>query len=440
MTDTAPTIPALEQIRNRFSKVKLKAVKKILIASSIQPHSIVASSILCRAILREKMLFHVKFFDSIVTIEDLDRHLKPDPSILLLAVGLDIVGTSSSHPTQFLEMGVRFHPTLDTLDLTPLSHPVAAEALAFVEEKMEVFPEEIGLAGVSTLLEESKSAAAKTILDTCMKQGLIALRKGFRIPGFNFLAMDEVFANNVHPYLDSLSGAPESCQRIFDDADISFSKWSTPLSALTSNEARQLNAVLLLSLSGAAIPHVLGSDHEILYEKASSPLRHLSGISSLSRIIWSKHEMGLLLGVLIGDRARLLTSLIDTYRSYCRETILSVTKLKAQLHERQDTTSFSDNHILIRTSDVAEDVAPDVGRILLESTIAKDARFLLIASEQSLSVVWKKSISLLSVSAALLKRKIPLISTSAQSVRIPDASDNMCKKVIEVMNESTKDV
>ncbi|MFW9918197.1 MAG: hypothetical protein ACFFED_01240 [Candidatus Thorarchaeota archaeon] len=439
MTDTAPTIPLLEEPRKRFSKIKLKDVRKIQIFSSSHPHAIAASSILCRAILRANVLFHVKFIDNIVPVDYLEAHMGTTSSTLVLAIGLDIIGATSSHQKHLLGIGSRFHAKIEDLTESSSDIPVAAEAIEFAKETMGVLPEDLGLAAISMLLESPTNEITKAIIAASLKEGIIASRKGFKIPGFNFFLMDEVFSNNIHPYLDSLSGAPESCQRIFEDAEISYSRWSTPLNKLNPKETRQLNAVLLLSLSKAAVPYVLGSDYEFQYEKESSPLRHFSSISSMSQVIWSRHEMGLLLGVLIGDRARLLDSFVKTYRKYCQEAISIVAEVNALLDD-SETTKFADTHILMRTSTLPDTTFPDVGRITLESNAAKDVKFLLLVSEKSLYVIWKKQLSLLAVSAELFKKKIQFISTSKQSVRISDTSDATCSKIVDIMKVLTKDV
>ena len=436
MTDKALAILP-EALRNRFSKIKLKDSRKVIIASSVTPYSVVASSILCRTFLNTNTLFHVMFFDNMVSIDQLNQHIKTNPDALIITIGLDIIGTLSSKHKQVLSVGSRFHSTLKDVHIAPLDFPVAAESLALAAETGTVQHDEIALATVGSLLESPKHKMTEAMVDVCIKEGILLSRKGFRIPGFNFLSMDEVFSGNIHPYLDSLSGAPEACHRIYEEADISFSKWSTPLSQLSPDEARQLNAVLLLSLSSSAIPHVLGSDYEIPHEKESSPFRHISSISSISRVIWSTHEMGLLLGVLIGDRARLMNTILETYRKYCEETITSVAEVNILLNEREGKATFHDTYISIDTSHLPDTTLADVGRITLQSAIAKEAKFLIMVSKESATVTWKESISLLSVLVELLNQNIPFTSTSPQSVRIDDTSDETLEKTKDVLKSLT---
>ena len=147
--------------------------------------------------------------------------------------------------------------------------------------------------------------------------------------------------------------------------------------------------------------------------------------------------MGLLLGVLIGDRARLLNTILETYRKYCEETITSVAEVNILLNEREGKATFHDTYISIDTSHLPDTTLADVGRITLQSAIAKEAKFLIMVSKESATVTWKESISLLSVLVELLKQNIPFTSTSPQSVRIDDTSDETLEKTKDVLKSLT---
>jgi len=439
MTEKAPKIPVSGELRSKFSKIQIKEIKKFFIASSPHPHSIVAASTLCRSILRSNMVFHVKFFDDIISLDQLNQYAKTMQDTLVIPVGLDVIGATSGSEKRILGIGSRFHSKLKGVHEHPTESPIGAEVLAFMAETLDVQSEELLLAAISALLEGKKDSITNAIVDAVAKEGILISRKGFRIPGYNFLPMNEVFSSNIHPYLDTLSGSPESCQKIFHDADITYSKWTTPLSELTSSEARQLNAILLLSLTSTEIPEVLGTDYECRNEKKSSPLRYFSSISSLSRIAWSKHAMGLLLGVFIGDRARLLGNLTEMYRTYCNETISSVAKLNILLNESDTTAKFHESYIQVDGSNIHEDILPDVGRITLASPIAEDAKFIVIDSDSSIAITWRKPTPLISVSVALYQKKIPYISTSQQSVKITKRSEGDREKIIGIIKPILKD-
>ncbi len=432
MTDSILPDSLRNQLKSRFVDIDLKSFKKVVIISSYLPHSVTATSILCRAALRAKFLFHVTFCNPIIPVAQAEKYYYDGTETLILSVGVNVIG-KPSNPDCFLPIGGTFYPKTTSIKKEPVSSPAAVEACAFGLATMDIEAAEVALAAIGSLLQDASGNEASKIIQTSVEEGLLAPRKGFKIPGFNFLTLDEVFTNNIYPYLDSLSGNPEACQKIFDDAGIRFSKWRSPLSELASDEARQLNGVLLPSLHPSVVEHILGNDYEFLLEPRTSPLRYLSSISSLARMAWSRQITGVLLSVLIGDRARSLSDMISEYRRHCKETISDVAKLNILLDENDGSVDISSTYVIVDTRALSEHTLADVGRIALDSNITKECMFVIMVSEGSTTLVWKKPLTLFSVSAALFNRAIEHSSVSARAVRIPDTSADTHETIIEAL-------
>lgn len=436
MTDKTPNIPSLKAQRTRYASLDLKDVKRILVACSVYPSSLVSASILIRGALYSNLLFHVKCFEPLVQAERLVAYLGKDPSTLLFVIGLEVVGEGIENQDRVVLMGSHTYPDVISTPEVKTGFPTAADAYTFSKEKLTVSSQDFALAAVGTLLEDMPNDATSDIIGLAVKQMTLESRKGFRIPGFNFLTLDEVFAYNIHPFLNSLSGYPDTCQSLLKEAEIPLDKWNRPLSELTKAEATRLTASLVPLLSDSSIPFVLGSDYEVLSEKPTSPLRRISGIASLSEVAWSTRQMGLLLGVFAGDRARQLNTLVDSYHQHTRETINGIAELSITLSEPDSGAIDTEQYISVSIHDTPESVFPEIGRIALESNLAKDKKFLVLSAEESITVVWTKSLSLSSLLPAIVERNIPFLTTSIQSLRIPSKSEEVYSKAIEALKQA----
>lgn len=433
MTDKTPNIPSLKAQRTRYAKLDLKDVKRILVACSMYPSSLVSASILVRGALYSNLIFHVMFFEPIIQAERLVAYLGKDTSTLLFVIGLEVVGEDIESQDRVVLIGSHTYPDVMSISEAKTSPPMAADAYTFSKERFSVSSQDFALAAVGTLLEDVPQDVTSDIIGLAVKQMALESRKGFKIPGFNFLSLDEVFAYNIHPFLNALSGYPDICQSLLKEAEIPLDKWSRPLSELTKAEARRLTSSLIPLLSASSIPSVLGSDYAVLSERLTSPLRQVSGIASLSKVAWSRRQMGLLLGVFVGDRARQLNTLVDSYHQHTRETIAGIAELSIALSEPDSGAIDTEQYISVSIHESPESVFPEIGRITLESDLAKNKKFLVLSSEKSITVVWTSSLALNSLLPAFVEKNIPFLTTSVQSVRIPSKSEEIYKKAIEAV-------
>lgn len=436
MSDKAPVISSLKSVSDRFSKINTKNFKRITIISSLIPYSIIATSILCRAALKTNTLFHAKFVDPLISAESIAANLTVKPSNLLVTVGLDTYGDISDKADHILSIGGSSNLDLSSVEYNQPTTPLAAVAYAFAREKMKVDNGDFALAIMGSILEDENNEVTKQIIELGTKKGLVLSRRGMKIPGTNFLPLETVFQNNIHPYLDGLSGVPKRCQKLFIDADLPLSKRINPLDQLTTEESKHLTTMLIPYLSAEAIPNVLGSDYEFPMENDTSPMRYLSSIISLGKIIWSHRLTGLFLGILIGDRARQLTSLIERYTEHCEDTIKAVHRLNVILNETESQIQFSEDYISVSNLDTEDNVLADASRILLETTL-ENKKFIILRKAQSISIGWKPEFHLVPVIAAFLERELPLMSTSSTSLRVLDSSDATYAKVIDTIRKIT---
>jgi hypothetical protein len=354
---------------------------------------------------------------------------------LLAIVGIDTYGEPPSENDAILGIGSNFSLKLSEIKELESDFPSASMAYALANEIMTVRIDELTLAAVGSYLEAPTHKITTKLVEACVESGSLFPKKGFKLPGINFLPLDELFLYNIHPYLDNLSGVPSRCQKLFSDADIPLRKRTEALSQLSPEEATQLTSVLIPRLTASSIPFVLGSDnYELLHEKPEYPLRYITAINALGQVAWSRGKMGLLLGAFIGDRARILGNLVELYREHCREAVEGIQKLNVILNET-DTQVQSGNQFLSAPTSIPDIVLPDVGRIVLESNIESKHKFLILRSNNSITVSWTPDIQTSQVLVEFLDKRLPVSQTSHTSVRIEDYSDQAHGKIVESVSK-----
>jgi hypothetical protein len=431
MSEKVPSISSLKTVSARFSKIKSKGLRKLVILSSSSPSAIVSSAILCRAALKSNILFHVKYMDTIASMKEIKKNIDKKADTLLAVVGIHTYGEILTEKDPILAIGSTFASKLSEIMKSEPEFPASSMAYAFAKETMTVRDDELALAAVGSYLETPSHKTTVQLIKACTKSGSLSPKKGFKMPGINFLPLDEIFLYSIYPYLDSLSGVPSRCQKLFTDADIPLRKRTEPLSQLTPEEATQLTSVLIPRLSASNIPLVLGSDnYELSHEKPEYPLRYITAINALGQVAWSRGKMGLMLGVFIGDRARILGNLVELYREHSRETVEGVQKLNVILNET-DTQIQSGGQFLSAPINISDVVLPDVGRIALESNIGNENKFLILRAPQSITVSWTPEIGISQVLVEFLDKNIPISQQSYTSVRVEDHSDQTHAKIIE---------
>lgn len=425
--------PSSKVIKKELSDLSFKMGRHVLIVSSALPESTITSAILSRSVLKSGGLFHITFVEPVVHAEEVNslRSMFPDSSMII--VGVDVadkkrIKKGKSYPV-FIG-GVHESEQIQSLRLGN-ERTLSAAANLLADEISETGPEELQLASAGTLLSGQSSklkGAARETVASAQKQGLIAETKGFRLFGVNFMPLNEVLAYSIRPYLPNLSGRPDICDKIYEEADIPYPKFRTPLSSLTSEEAKRMNAQLLPKLDPSVIPQVLGQDFILSKENDVSPARLLSGIRTIAETAWTLAEPGLSTAIWIGDRARVLRSFLDSYMPHSKGVIAGVERMVAILQESE--VDKSEQIPTISLAEAQEEILSDVGRIVLESHYVDSDTLMVNSQDRSTFVIWKSgTIVLQDLFRSLLKEGIYPKATSSNSLRIDDTTENTKSKI-----------
>ncbi len=433
MSGKSRRTPSFKAIRTQYSDLSFKTGDHVLIVSSSLPESTISSAILSRSIIKSGGLFHTTFIEPVVYAEEINnlRSTYPDSSIII--VGVDVAGKKrikkgKSYPI-FIG-GVHDSDQIQSLRLGN-ERTLSAAAYIFAGEISETGPADLQLAGAGTLLSghstKLKGAARETVA-SAQKKGLIEETKGFRLFGVNFMPLNEVLAYSIRPYLPNLSGRPEICDKIYEEADIPYPKFRTPLSSLTSEEAKRMNAQLLPKLDPSVIPQVLGQDFILSQENDVSPARLLSGIRAIAETAWTLAEPGASTAIWIGDRARVLRSLLDSYMAHSKEVIAGVERMVAILQESE--AEKPDQSLMISQTEAREETLSDIGRVVLEANYVDSDRLMVISQDSSIFAIWKSgTIVLHDLYRSLMSMGIYPNATSSNSLRINDTSKETKSKI-----------
>jgi hypothetical protein len=429
--------PSSKAIKKQYSDLSFKTGRYVMIVSSSMPESTISSAIISRSILKSGNLLHTTFVEPVVQADEINSLKIAHPDSSLIIIGVDVVGKKrikkgKSYPL-FIG-GVHESEQIQSLSLGN-EKTISAASYTFADEITKTGPEELQLAAAGTLLGNHPTklkGAAREIVASAQKKGFIEETKGFRLFGVNFMPLNEVLAYSIRPYLPNLSGRPEICDKIYEEADIPYPKFRTPLSSLTSEEAKKMNVELLPKLDPGVIPQVLGQDFILSKEDKVSPVRLLSGIKAIAETAWTLGEPGASTAIWIGDRARVLRGFLDSYMSHSKEVIAGVERMVATIQESD--VERADLPLMISQTEAREEVLSDVGRVVLEANYVDNDRLMVISKESSIFVVWKSgTIVLQDLFHFLISEGIFPTATSSNSLRVNDTSEETKSKIASAL-------
>lgn len=246
------------------------------------------------------------------------------------------------------------------------------------------------------------------------------------------MPLNEVLAYSIWPYLPNLSGRPEICDKIYEEADIPYPKFKTPLSSLTSEEATKVNQHLSLKLDPSVISQVLGQDFIFSNENETSPARLLSGIRAIAETAWTLAEPSASTAIWIGDRAQVLKRFLDSYKAHSKEVIAGVERMVVLLQESE--SEGADQPLVISHTETHEEILSDVGRIVLEANYVDTDRLMIISKDSGISAIWKSgTISLQDLFRSLIDIGIYPNATSSNSLRVNDTSEETKSKIADAL-------
>ncbi len=441
MSKKTRRVPSFKALKSQYDEIAPVGAKHLLIVSSPAPSAALASALICKARLDSNSLFHVTTSEPVLDIDSVNELRKTYEKAAILLVGIDVVGgkrlrKGKSYPILIGGESDSEHVMSLTIGNR---ETVAAAAYAYVASSSDDISdsEYLQLAAAGSLVDSYPNpqvkGASMELVESAKKKNLIEERKGFRLFGVNFMPLNEVLTYSIRPYLQSLSGVTDACDKLCTDADIPFSKFRMPLSALSNDEAQRLNKYLLPMLEPEIIPYALGLDFILMEESEDSPARLLSGIKALGEAAWSFGESGASAAVWMGDRARILRVLLDSYMTYTREVISGVEEA-INVISKTTIPEVLGALTKIPLKSIRKEALADVGRILIESGKV-ETDVIALTCEGALGAIWKSNTkSLQDVIVSLRGEKLEPISTSSQSVGFSVAPEQN-EEVLQVLQK-----
>ncbi|MFW9845256.1 MAG: hypothetical protein ACFFD6_00795 [Candidatus Thorarchaeota archaeon] len=441
MSGKARRVPSLKTIKSQYEELAFKRSRHIVIATSSFPESTISAAILCRTILRLGGLFHITFVEPVMEADEINnlRNAIPDSSLVL--VGVDVTGKKRIKKGKSYPIFIGGTHDSEQVQSLSVGNELTVSTAAYVmaDSLDSAGAEELQLAAAATLLGTSSDTklkgAVKEIVASAQKDGLMEERKGFKLFGVNFLPLNEVLAYSIRPYLPNLSGKPDICDKIYEEADIPFSKFRTPLSSLTADEAQRMNAQLLPKLDPSVIPQVLGQDFILTREATESPVRLLSGMRSMAENSWTLNEPGACTAIWLGDRARVLRGLLDSYMVHSKEVIAGVGGIVASL--QKPDSEVDQSPMIIPYAEARDEILCDLGRIVLEAGYVETDRIMMVSNDRSISIMWKQdALVIQDLFRSLKSLGLSPKATSSTSLRVPDVSEQAQASILNVLNSN----
>ncbi len=412
----------IKSLSKSYSSMRISKGSRIVVLAAPEPACIASAAVIARTAIENNRVFHVRFID-------------PSDSInaKVLDVGKNSVGVlvGINAPEDFSS-----ESPLIPLNLHESDRTLAINTLAFLDSQLDINQESVTLAAVIALLESKQSNSSQSIIKMATDYNRLREQRGFKLPGRTHISTIDTLQFSIYPYLDGITGVNGRCEKILLEANIPNTKWQTPLTQLNSEEAQNLTANLLPLVSSKYIPTILGTDYELTEEKPNTPVRSLATIKAFAKTVWARREMGLLLGVLIGDRARILRRLIDSYDTHTRNTVMAIKTLMVSLNDAESKVRFRLRSIITPTEGTAPEVLPDVGRILFETIITDHEKFLVMNSGGTVEIVWSSGkYTTNQILSCLTSSGISAVSTSYCSARVSAVSSKKMNTLLETLDE-----
>lgn len=430
---------SLRSLKKQCAEVTFKDTEQVFLVSSPDTSSILATAILCRAVLKSGRAFHVSFEPPVIGLERVNELRTKHELASIIFVGIDTMGKRKIRKGKRYPIfvgGVSESEQVKSLTLGT-DKTIPATAYVFAEEHLISQDYELQIAAGATLLLTGPTKVSpkpnKEIVEKAKEKKLIEERKGIRLFGFGFLPLDEFLLYSTRPFIQGISGDQKACDALLNEADIPITKLRTPMSTLSNAEAQHLTqhltSKLLDKIGPSIIPHILGTDFVLTREIETSPLRYLSGLEAIAETACARQEQGAAMSVWIGDRGRALRSVIDAYLSHQKDVISTILRLETKLKGVSTETSTT-----IEIAGVQGELLTDVGRIALQSGIANQDRPLLISNDDSTVAIWTaESIDMNHVFYTLQRKKLNPILTSAKSLMfkglLPESREDVLKSI-----------
>jgi hypothetical protein len=435
MSQKKDRIPSLKSLERECSNITLKGDKTVLLMTSPQPESTLASAILSRALIKSNRKFHITFVLPVQRIDTINEIRTKYNSFDVFIVGVDIGGSKrikkgTSHPVL---IGCQIESGEEEIPALGLSSTATSAAYVLAKSQMDIDMYNLQLAASGALIRDGmnnqKKGANKEIIELAQQERLIDARKGFKLFGVGMLPLDEALLHSTYPYLHTISGNQKTCDEILSAAEIPISKLRSPFSSLSSSEAQSLTSQLITRLDPMTVTQLLGTDYVLTRERETSPVRYVSGIEIMANTAWTRNELGMSMSVWLGDRGRALRVLIDSQMAHHKEVLSVVQRLLLGLR-----TESTPSATVVKTPGVKTETLPDVGRIALSNKLVDSDKPIVLDNDESITIAWMSStLSLNGVLRGLSRKYITPSNTSPQSITLTGVSETKERGLNEFM-------
>lgn len=440
---TAKKAPSLNDLEKVCKDINFQTENQNLLVTSPYTEAVITSAIISQTISKLNALFHISPSQPVMSIDTLNQLRETYNSSAIILVGIDILGKKRIKKGKGYPLIIGGSVESEQIESFKLGTDttIAATGYVFSNSLLESSDYNLQLAAAGSLLSggmnESKKGASKEIIELAQNKGLIEERKGFKLFGATMLPLDEALRFSTHPYMATISGDQEKCDKILSEANIPIQKLRSPISNLSTLQAQKLTSVLTMELDPNTIPLLLGIDYILTLERENSPIRYVSGIETIGKTAWAQNEIGALIGVLLGDRGRVLRALIDNHMDYHKEVIFTTQRLESNLRGDSTTTATT-----VALTGSKSQILSDVGRIALETGIVDAGRPVALDNGEAYTIVWPSSkLNVKMVLHELLSTDAEVRSSSSQSITIigsDEVKEAALKKIVQMNKDAGK--
>ncbi|MFO7837143.1 MAG: hypothetical protein R6V83_10830 [Candidatus Thorarchaeota archaeon] len=420
MIDYSDGYFSTEQLDDLWADLDLSGNETTLIITSPRPESIIASSLICRSYLKNHTPFTLTYAEPIsdvTSIADISQELGAS---LTVVMGTEIHGSLGDSDCRYIFLGCDTSSDFSSKCLGSIES-LASVSCAFADKIVSLNRWHIQLAAAVALVQKwrdlTPSTKSNKILQIALDEGILEQRKGLRLFGINHLSARDILQYSIYPYLPGLTGVAESCEKLIADANIPLSKRGEPIISLSNDEKERINEILIRNLPLKFIKEAFGKDYIFLHEDEDTPVRFISSLLPLLKTCWKILELGIAASVCIGDRSRLLHSLIESHIEICKTTTSGFHLLTKKADEGK--LESKDNCVIVRDLGVEPTVLADIGRIAFDAGLFEPNHFLLLVSDCHTELVWDREVYTLNAILATLRDvKFRIKSTSPYSLRL----------------------
>ena len=444
MTDRILKAQGLKSIRTQCEQIKLEKDERILVVSSPTSEAIISSAILCRALIKFGGTFHITFSQPVIEVSELNTIQKTYSAPTTFIIGVDVLGKKNIRKERNYPVfiGGTHQSKQDNIPSFGKRFNIPTIGYILAEQKLEVKSEELQLAAIGILLQDYskniKDKIAKAIVNLAQKEALIKERKGIKLFGISSNPLMETLVYSIFPYLSNISGAPETCEKILDAAEIPFSKRRVPINAFSTEEIQRLTKQLIPRLNPSTIPQVLGQDFILTRERENSPIQTLSSIHTLAQYSWSQWKIGAMFSIWMGDRSRILRKLVDSYLAYSKEVIASFTDLEIRIKQDNIEPESTELIRIYKIPTASNTTLSDLGRIAFDENLIDKNHFLILIADSGLELIWNsQKILLTQIFTEFKSLGLNPMSTSPNSIRIDGLSQDALQMLLQKLQKST---